>query len=629
MQSFLAAVLAVTVLTSAGLAGTASSKPPDPALARKVAALVAQLKDPDPKVRAAAAEAIASEAASRLPRGRPSGPLGEPFTAAVAPLIAALQDREAEVRRNAVEALRHIGDPRAVQPLIDRLRDRDAAVRCVAAGAMGGLALRGVRTDGAVDLLAAAMKDGEAWLGRDCAEWVTARSLGMIGGPRATHALLAAAKDPSPQMRRNALDGLGWLARVGTSDGRVKEALLAALKDADTSVRRSVAETLAWLGDRRAVRPLLAMMKAGDDRTRRNAVSSLHRLLLGPRTRFADPLKPTADEIVCHNLMIRKVDRIALADKPLKDVLSYIGSQARIPLHARWRRLEAIGVKPEAKVTVDLSNVAMGAALWHVLAQVDPSDRVGCRIRDGILTVSTEADLQAAAAPDVGKVPRAEPQVQALLRELLKRRVDLNFEKASVQDVLRYLREIVGGFNVVVDWKALKAAGVEPGSSVMLKLEHVRVETVLRFLLDEVAGTGKLGFSVADGVLFISTAANLRAYAARDWRKAPGADTPKGRPVMDVLKQPMDLDFENVSVRNLLRYLSEVHALKIVVDWAALEKAGCSASAPVTMKVRGVPTGRVLMLVLDLAYGRGKVAFSVEEGYVHVKPAAALGLPMP
>ena len=45
--------------------------------------------------------------------------------------------------------------------------------------------------------------------------------------------------------------------------------------------------------------------------------------------------------------------------------------------------------------------------------------------------------------------------------------------------------------------------------------------------------------------------------------------------------------------------------------------------------MRRVPTGRFLALVLDLAYGQGKVAFSVEKGYVHVQPAAGLGLTTP
>ena len=729
MRPFLAAVVAAAVLTSAGLAGAASSKPPDPAKAQKVAALVAQLKDrdpkvriaaaqelrravpwgprdemgtamqaalekavdpliaalkdpevevrsvaamvlgqtgnrrafdplvaamrdkeerirqavtgaisrilgsravewfatalkhSDPKVRAAAAEAIAMHAAERARAGRLGDPLGKPFTAAVGPLIAALDDEEAEVRWNAVYALDHIGDPRAAEPLIARLRDRDTEVRDGAAGALGDLALRGADMDAAVEPLAAAMRAPPFVSG------AAAQSLGMIGGPRATDALLAAASDPSPGMRGHAVSGLGWVARVGTSDGRVKGAILAALEDAGTSVRRSAAETLAWLGDRRAVRPLLAMMEAGDERTRYNAMVSLSQLLRGPRTGL--PGQPSADEYACERLY-RRVDRIAFADKPLKDVLSYIGRQAGISLHAQWRGLEAIGVKPEAKVTVDLSNVTLGAALWNVLAQVDASDRVGCRIREGVLVVSTEADLRAAAR-DAGKVPGADTPKGRELLELLKRRVGLDFEKVSVQDVLRYLSEVIRGLNsVVVDWKALKAAGVEPATPLNLKLRQVQVSQILRLVLDDVAGTGKLGFSVADGVLFISTAADLRAYAARDWRKVPGADTPNGQAVMGRLEQPVDLDFEAASIDNVFKYLNAVCTrLNIVADWAALEKAGCSASATVTLKVRRVPTGRFLALVLDLAYGQGKVAFSVEKGYVHVQPAAGLGLTTP
>lgn len=85
--------------------------------------LIVCLKDPDWRVRCAAAEAL--------------GAIGD--SAAVEPLIGVISNRDGQwtVRTAAARSLGRLGDPRAVEPLIAILNDMNAHVRHMAIVALG------------------------------------------------------------------------------------------------------------------------------------------------------------------------------------------------------------------------------------------------------------------------------------------------------------------------------------------------------------------------------------------------------------------------------------------------------------------------------------------------------------
>ncbi len=135
-------------------------------------------------------------------------------------LIEALSDSDALVREAAAQALGLIGDPRAADPLARRLKDPDEYVRKRAASALMLLP--------SADALVALNE--------------------------------AAVNDPAPDVRRYAVEALGWLAHPVSV-----RTLIKALDDESAEVRTSAARYLGRLGNKKAVDALIVRFFKDED----------------------------------------------------------------------------------------------------------------------------------------------------------------------------------------------------------------------------------------------------------------------------------------------------------------------------------------------------------------------------
>jgi HEAT repeat protein len=149
---------------------------------RAVEPLIACMKDPDSRIRAAAADSLGK---TKDPR-------------ALDPLVTALRDNSPDVQRSAGQALGEIGAP-AVEPLINALRDPTWSVRYSAA-----VGLSFSKDSRAVEPLIGALKDTDSAVRRSAAE-----ALGQFQDPRAVEPLRAARQDPDSDVRLFAADALG------------------------------------------------------------------------------------------------------------------------------------------------------------------------------------------------------------------------------------------------------------------------------------------------------------------------------------------------------------------------------------------------------------------------------------
>jgi HEAT repeat protein len=217
-------------------------------------ALGESLKDPNPIVRFNAARALQH--------------VGPHTKAALPALTAALGDRDPEVREAVYVALRQIG-PEAREALVQAFRQEGKAYsRAEVIGALGKF---GPEAE-------AAIPDLEAALGDDSLRLAAIQTLGTIGPAAKTTlpALEKAFKDKDPNIRRAALEAMGWIGQDSLP------ILLAALKD--DGLRAGAAAALGKIGRpaRDAVPTLCKMLEDSDPEARRNAATALGRI--GPQT---------------------------------------------------------------------------------------------------------------------------------------------------------------------------------------------------------------------------------------------------------------------------------------------------------------------------------------------------------
>jgi type II secretory pathway component GspD/PulD (secretin)/TolA-binding protein len=111
---------------------------------------------------------------------------------------------------------------------------------------------------------------------------------------------------------------------------------------------------------------------------------------------------------------------------------------------------------------------------------------------------------------------------QAVAAQLDRRLPEIKFDAVGFSDVVDFLRDLTSA-NIFVNWRALEAAGVDKNAPVTARLRDVPFSKVLRTILDDVSGgTTKLGYTIDEGVITISTEDDLakntstRVYDIRD-----------------------------------------------------------------------------------------------------------------
>jgi HEAT repeat protein len=227
---------------------------------------------------------------------------------AVEPLIAALQDQNILLHRAAVQALGEIKDGRAVEPLL-RTLESEGQIDFLEIGIVS-YSLIEIGT-AAVEPLIAALQDHNLLEGQ---RGVAAKALGHIRDTRATFPLIAALRDQSGNVRKEAAWSLGHpvyhqavdplitvlltdqdrdvraaaaQALGEMKDGRAVEPLVKSLQDQDRDVRVATVQALGEMKDGRAVEPLTAALQDQDRDVRVAAVQALREIKDG---RAVEPL---------------------------------------------------------------------------------------------------------------------------------------------------------------------------------------------------------------------------------------------------------------------------------------------------------------------------------------------------
>jgi hypothetical protein len=93
--------------------------------------------------------------------------------------------------------------------------------------------------------------------------------------------------------------------------------------------------------------------------------------------------------------------------------------------------------------------------------------------------------------------------------QLNRRLPEINFNGIALADAVDFLRDITGA-NISVDWKVLKAAGIERETPVTAKLRDIKFSKALNLILaDASGGPTKLTYTVDQGVIQIFATRDL------------------------------------------------------------------------------------------------------------------------
>lgn len=110
---------------------------------------------------------------------------------------------------------------------------------------------------------------------------------------------------------------------------------------------------------------------------------------------------------------------------------------------------------------------------------------------------------------------------QQVTAQLERRLPEINLNNVAFSDAIEFLRD-VSQANFYVEWRTLEEAGIAKDTLVTVRLRDVKLSKVLQTILQDVGGAVRLGYTIDEGVITISTeeqlAANVvtRVYDIRD-----------------------------------------------------------------------------------------------------------------
>lgn len=248
----------------------------------------------------------------------------------------------------------------------------------------------------------------------------------------------------------------------------------------------------------------------------------------------------------------------------------------------------------------------------------------GVRLLDAAPGRPARPERPAGAATRPSTAPAMDKRVAAQLDRTVP---DADYAEVTFEDALFLLRD-ASKLNLVVDWGALEKVGVERSTEVPFRAKGVKVGAALK-AVTKAAGDAEdavVAHGVIGPVVFVSTVKGVAATKSAAVAEAKVI----GARFRAVQAQPVlpEVNFPGIALDDALQFLSDVSGTGIAADWKELAAAGVKRQTPVHVRLKDVPLGLALHLVLVTSTG-GKADFTVIDGHIVVTSAAAVANPPP
>ena len=285
--------------------------------------------------------------------------------------------------------------------------------------------------------------------------------------------------------------------------------LIAAMKNKDPVVRRSVAWALGELRAWEAMRVLIEAAAGDSDAGVR--LTAAGAVICLP-CEVGEPLRPA----VQRKLLGRPVERLKFDGIALRDIVQFLREDGAFPIHCDWRALKGGGIDGSRKITIDAQGVTVAEALCRLAAAAGPD--VGLAVdRDGVTIAPVRNMPDPRPARRAGRARREAWRTFAVRTAAGRRTLDklerdierLSLVDTDFGDVLRFLQGY-SDVNIRVDWRSLKAVGIQPNTKVSVDVRKIAVGRAIDLLLRDVSGAApgadaELDYLVDGETVFIST----------------------------------------------------------------------------------------------------------------------------
>lgn len=275
-----------------------------------------------------------------------------------------------------------------------------------------------------------------------------------------------------------------------------------------------------------------------------------------------------------------------------------------------------------ARASDTASAPALDAEMKQAIQQVRQLQRQLDRAERHVAELDARRIAGAALPP---LAPAAQGKVQLVIvhytrgmdRMLRQKLSEFNFDSVTLKHALARFHHPLPRWdwdNLVVDWRALTAAGVREDAQVRADLSGQSALFGLSEILGRAAGMAKPAIVVDWDVILITSNTQAQIYAKSDRISHEQKWDEATERIMDV-RLP-EVSFDQVAIADVFSFVQDVSGAKVLPDWKALEGRGITPNKPVSLHVHGVWLDQAIELIIESAGPTAPVVLKTHDGQI-------------
>ncbi len=331
-----------------------------------------------------------------------------------------------------------------------------------------------------------------------------------------------------------------------------------------------------------------------------------------------------ADKLVFERLNER-MRRADFNDIELKDAIQFLREVSGANIYVNWAALSQVVTRPRMTVTIHQADIRVGTALALALDSALGAGNATFIVADGLVLVSTHEDAPALAeylrSRPKGTGSKADRRALKRLNETLR---ELRFDDIELKEIIQFLRD-VSGVSIYVRWNRVNSAGVTKASTVNVHLQEITLHTALTLCLADTATRGKAGYSLADGVLVISTPEDATELARLINTPPAAGKTKADERVLARLNETIrEVNFDDIELKDVIQFLRDVSGVSSYVEWSRLNSVGVTKDTTVNVHLQEATLHTALTLCLADAGAEKPIGYIVKDGKIHISTPEGL-----